>query len=114
MPQAPRSSLLREAAVSAKPPLPRIPRPIIILGAGGIVRAAHLPAYQKANLPVLAIADIEAGKAALLASQYNTLHNFDSVAAAVKFAPPDVVFDIAVPASQLLVCFRCCQRDLQS
>lgn len=98
----PRSSILRDAATSARPLLPTIRRPIVILGAGGIVRAAHLPAYEKAGLPVVAIADVEHGKAARLASQHNVSHSFDSVAAAVQFAPRDVVFDIAVPASQLL------------
>jgi predicted dehydrogenase len=97
-----RNALLSERAKSVKPPLPKIPRPIVILGAGGIVRAAHLPAYSKANLPVVAIADIDAGKAELLASTYNISHSFDSVASALQFAPRDVVFDVAVPASQLL------------
>lgn len=97
-----RDSVLRDAAASAKPPLPTTPRPIVILGAGGIVRAAHLPAYQKAGLPVVAIADIEPGKAASLAFQHDVRRAFDSVATAVRYAPRDVVFDVAVPASQLL------------
>jgi len=104
MPQdaASRNEILRQAATSAKSPLPKVPRPIVILGAGGIVRAAHLPAYEKAGLAVVAIADVEHGKAALLASQHKISHSFDSVGAAVQFAPRDIVFDIAVPASQLL------------
>jgi predicted dehydrogenase len=97
-----RDSILRDALTLAKSPLPKSPRPIIILGAGGVVRAAHLPAYEKAGLHVIAIADIEHGKAGSLASQHNISESFDSVTAAVRYAPPDVVFDIAVPASQLL------------
>ena len=31
---------------------PSRPRPIIIIGAGGVVRTAHLPAYQRLRLPV--------------------------------------------------------------
>ena len=31
--------------------------PIVIIGAGGIVSDAHLPAYQKANFEVLGIYD---------------------------------------------------------
>lgn len=99
---ASRDSELGNAVMSVKPPLPRTPRPIVIIGAGGIVRAAHLPAYEKANFPVIAIADIEGGRAELLASQYKIVKSFDSVAAVARFAPRDVVFDIAVPASQLL------------
>lgn len=97
-----RNSDLRDLAATIKPPLPRTPRPIVILGAGGIVRAAHLPAYRKADLPVIAISDVQPEKAASLASQYNIGHNFDSVAAAVQFAPSDAVFDIAVPARELV------------
>jgi len=97
-----RNSILRDAVTSAKPPLPRSPRPTVILGAGGIVHAAHLPAYEKAGFPVIAIADIDPGKAASLAAQHNVAHSFGSVAAAVAFAPRDAVFDVAVPASQLL------------
>ena len=50
---------------AAAPPVPKSPRPIVILGAGGIVRAAHLPAYAKAGFPVIAVADSASGKAAL-------------------------------------------------
>src|SRR5579864_7907918 len=98
----PREVELQAAVASAKPPFPKTPRPIVILGAGGIVRAAHLPAYKKSNLPVVAVADIVPGKAAPLASEFNISHYFDSVDAAVRFAPPDAVFDIAVPAAQLV------------
>jgi len=97
-----RISELRKLAAQIKPPLPKTPRPIVILGAGGIVRAAHLPAYQKAGLPVIGIGDIEPEKATLLASQYKIAHRFDSVTAAVQFAPLDAVFDIAVPARELV------------
>jgi predicted dehydrogenase len=70
----------------------------VILGAGGIVRAAHLPAYAKAGFPVVAIADAVAGRAAEL----GVGRAFDSVAEAVRFAPADAVFDVAVPAAQML------------
>ena len=33
-------------------PAPANPKPIVIIGAGGIVRDAHLPAYAKAGLTV--------------------------------------------------------------
>ncbi|HPU57778.1 MAG TPA: gfo/Idh/MocA family oxidoreductase, partial [Verrucomicrobiota bacterium] len=39
-------------------PRPSRPRPIVIIGAGGIVRDAHLPAYRKANFPVAGIYDL--------------------------------------------------------
>ena len=42
-----------------KPVLPANPRPICILGAGSIVRDAHLPAYKLAGFPVHSITDIK-------------------------------------------------------
>jgi predicted dehydrogenase len=92
----------RQAAESAAPPRPNNPRPIVILGAGGIIRAAHLPAYAKAGFPVIAIADSASGKAAELASEKNIAHSFNSIEEAVRFAPPDAIFDIAVPATQIV------------
>jgi predicted dehydrogenase len=92
----------RRAVEESEPPRPKSPRPIVILGAGGIVRAAHLPAYAKAGFPVIAIADSASGKAAELASEKSIAHGFDSIAEAVRFAPSDAIFDIAVPASQIM------------
>ena len=40
-------------------PLPSQPRPIAIIGSGGIVKDAHLPAYQKAEFKVLGVYDIK-------------------------------------------------------
>jgi predicted dehydrogenase len=92
----------RKATETSAPPRPKTPRPIVILGAGGIVRAAHLPAYAKADFPVIAIADNASGKAAELAAEKNIARGFDSINEAVRFAPPDAIFDIAVPASQIM------------
>jgi predicted dehydrogenase len=91
-----------KAVANSVPPRPRSPRPIVILGAGGIVESAHLPAYAKAGFPVVAIADHAVGKAPGLAEKWNIGRGFDSVRQAVSFAPKDAVFDIAVPASQIM------------
>jgi predicted dehydrogenase len=92
----------RLAVESSGPPRPKMARPIVILGAGGIVRAAHLPAYAKAGFPVIAIADSASGKAAELASANSIAHGFSSIEEAIRFAPSDAIFDIAVPASQIM------------
>jgi predicted dehydrogenase len=92
----------RRAAETSRPPRPKTPRPIVILGAGGIIRAAHLPAYVKANFPVVAVADSASGKAAELASEKGIARGFDSIEEAVRFAPADAIFDVAVPASQIM------------
>jgi predicted dehydrogenase len=91
-----------EAVRAVRQPRPKQVRPIIVIGAGGIVRAAHLPAYEKAGFPVIGLMDQERATAAQLASERGIPHTFSSVAEAVRFAPPDAVFDVAVPASQLV------------
>ncbi len=81
---------------------PRRPRPVVIIGAGGIVRTAHLPAYAKAGFPVIAIADEVPERAESLARERGIQHFFGSVDEAVRFAPAEAVFDVAIPASQLV------------
>ncbi|MCC6777635.1 MAG: gfo/Idh/MocA family oxidoreductase, partial [Hyphomicrobiales bacterium] len=39
-------------------PRPSTPRPIVIIGAGGIVTDAHLPAYRLAGFPVAGVFDL--------------------------------------------------------
>jgi len=95
---------LEEQWVSS--PRPRTPRPIVVIGAGGIVENAHLPAYALARFPVLAIADTVPEKARALADRFGVKRAFDSVADIARFAPPDAVYDIAVPAANLLDVIR--------
>ena len=38
--------------------MPARPRPIVIIGAGGVVRTAHLPVSQRLNFPVAGLYDI--------------------------------------------------------
>src|SRR5699024_3803214 len=75
---------------------PADPRPIVIIGAGGIVRDAHLPAYRKAGFPVWGIVDIAKEKAEALAAEYGIANVFGSVDDAVAQAPADVVYDLAL------------------
>ncbi|MFG1911411.1 Gfo/Idh/MocA family protein [Kribbella sp. NPDC048928] len=79
------------------PALPRSPRPIVLVGAGGIVRDAHLPAYRKAGFEVASITDLQLDRAQTLADQYAIPQVYDQVAAAVAAAPADAVYDIALP-----------------
>src|ERR1700734_152553 len=97
-----REERYRRAVLEAGPPRPKAVRPIVVLGAGGIIRAAHLPAYAKAGFPVVAIADTAVGKAAAVASEEGIANSFDSIEEAVRFAPSDAIYDIAVPASQIM------------
>ncbi|NJN83470.1 MAG: Gfo/Idh/MocA family oxidoreductase [Caldilineaceae bacterium] len=84
------------------PPLPDTPRPIVLIGAGGIVRDAHLPAYQKAGFPVVGIYDLDEEKARALAAQFAIQRVYSSLTELCRSAPADAVFDVAVPASALV------------
>ena len=82
-------------ALRQQHPWPADPRPIVIIGAGGIVSDAHLPAYVKAGLPVAGLFDLDAGKARALARQWNVPRVFGSLTEAV--ATSGCVFDVAAP-----------------
>ncbi len=43
-------------------PLPSLPKPIAIIGAGGIVNDANIPAYRKAKFEILGLYDIDQKK----------------------------------------------------
>ncbi len=75
--------------------LPSSPRPIVILGAGGIVTDAHLPAYQKAGLPVAGVFDLDPDKARRVAEAWKIPQVFATLAEAAR--AEGVVFDIAAP-----------------
>lgn len=89
-----------------QPKLPRSPRPIIVIGAGGIVRDAHLPAYRKAGFRVAGVFDRDHTKATALARDFGIEHVYPSLDAAIAAAPADVVYDVAVPASATLDILR--------
>lgn len=78
-------------------PAPTSPKPIVIIGAGGIVRDAHMPAYAKAGLTVDGVTDLDADRANTLAKEHGIGAVHDSVGAAVAACGTDVVYDIAVP-----------------
>lgn len=84
------------------PPMPTVPAPIVIIGAGGIVNDAHLPAYRKAGFPVAGIFDLDADKARQRAQTFAIPTVYASLQEAVRLAPAGTVFDIAVPASAII------------
>ena len=51
-------------------PIPTKTSPIIIIGTGGIVKDAHLPAYKKAGFNVTGLYDVDKEKADSLAKEY--------------------------------------------
>jgi predicted dehydrogenase len=80
-------------------PLPAAPRPIVSIGAGSIVRDAHLPAYRAARLPVLGLHDLDQGRARALAREFGIARVFESLDEAL--AVEGAVFDVALPPAEL-------------
>jgi predicted dehydrogenase len=87
---------------TAVAPRPTSPRPIVVIGSGGIVGDAHLPAYAKAGFPVEAIFDLNQDKAGALAKRFAIPRVFSSITDAVSSTPNGAIFDIAVPAKAIL------------
>jgi len=74
---------------------PSRPRPIVFIGAGGIVDDAHLPAYRMGELPIGGAYDIDRARCAALATKWALPRAFESLEEAL--ATHDAVFDIALP-----------------
>ena len=68
-----------------------------ICGAGGIVDGAHLPAYTKAGLEVVAIFDVDNVKAKEVAAKHNIPRVYATLAELLADSDVEIV-DIAVPA----------------
>jgi predicted dehydrogenase len=81
-------------------PVPSDPRPIVIIGAGAIVRTAHLPAYKRLGYPVAGLFDVRTDTAHVTAK----LFGLDAVFATLDdaCAVRGAVFDVAVPGDQIL------------
>ena len=82
--------------------LPGNKQPIIIIGAGGIVHDAHLPAYRKAGFNVFGITNRTREKAERVAKQWGIPHVFDTVQEAVANAPSNAVYDITIMPEQFV------------
>jgi len=82
--------------------MPRNQRPIIIIGAGGIVSDAHLPAYKKAGFEVAGIANRTKSKAEDIANRFGIPGVYAGVAEAVLKAPVNAVYDVTIMPSQFV------------
>lgn len=74
--------------------------PIIFIGAGGIIKNAHMPAYNDLGLTINGVYDLNNETAKNLAKEFsiNTVYKNLDEALSVK----NVIFDIAVPPENLL------------
>lgn len=84
------------------PAPPGFKRPIVVIGAGAIVRHAHLPAYRLAGFDVASIFDIREESARALATEFELPRVCGSLTESVETSPPGAVFDIATPAVSIL------------
>ncbi|CCN71069.1 Gfo/Idh/MocA family protein [Vibrio nigripulchritudo] len=76
-------------------PLPSTPKPIVIIGAGGIVHDAHMPAYRKAGFQVQGIFDIDTDRAKKVAEDWGIETVYPDLDSATAFT--DVVYDLPLP-----------------
>ena len=77
-------------------PMPTLPRPIVIFGAGSIVKDAHIPAYQAVGFPIAGVYDIDIAKAKSI-GHYFDIPVFTTLEGAVSQS--DAIFDLATPPS---------------
>jgi predicted dehydrogenase len=88
------------------PKLPGKPFPILVIGTGGIVKDAHLPAYRMAGFPIWGLYNRTIPRAESLAREFGVERVFDDLDAAIRQAPGDVIFDLALPASMFAEALR--------
>jgi predicted dehydrogenase len=74
----------------------------VSIGAGGIVRDAHLPAYRKAGWRVASVFDLDAGRVEAVARDFGIPRVCATLDQAVSSAAAGSVFDVAVPASAIV------------
>ena len=82
--------------------IPKKPLPIVIIGAGGIVKDAHLPAYDLANFKVIGIYDKIRTKAEALKEEFDHVEKaYASLSELIEDGKEyNAVYDLALPANR--------------
>lgn len=75
---------------------------ICIIGAGGIINDAHLPAYEIAGYKVAGIFDINQEKAKVLAEKFNIQKVYANLDEAIASSNELTIYDIALPATAIM------------
>ncbi|MGH7925888.1 MAG: Gfo/Idh/MocA family protein [Candidatus Binatus sp.] len=88
-----RQSWPRPSATKTKP------KPIVVIGAGSIVRDAHLPVYQRLGFPVAGIFDVNAKASRERAAAFAIPRVFESLDEAGSV--PNGIFDLAIPPGNI-------------
>ena len=80
-------------------PRPSAPKSIVVIGAGSIVRDAHLPVYKRIGFPVAGIFDVNGKAIAERAAAFAIPRVFESIDEAAWTR--DAVFDVAIPPENI-------------
>jgi predicted dehydrogenase len=80
-------------------PRPSAPRPIVVIGAGSIVRDAHLPIYKRLDFPIAGIFDVNEDASRDKARAFAIARVFRSLDEAA--ASPGAIFDVAIPPENI-------------
>ncbi|MBI1332005.1 MAG: gfo/Idh/MocA family oxidoreductase [Armatimonadetes bacterium] len=83
--------------VNQSPTQPRQKFPIVCVGAGGIMRNAHLPAYRMCGFEAVSIIDTKPELARQLAQEFDIPFVAESLDQLIAEAPSDAIYDLAVP-----------------
>ncbi len=78
-------------------PRPEDPKPIVMVGAGGIVHDAHLPAYRKAGFSVAGIVDIDIARAQSMAEEWSLSKVYQTLDQAIEENGTNAIYDLATP-----------------
>jgi predicted dehydrogenase len=81
-------------------PVPSNKIPIIFIGAGGIIKNCHIPAYKKIGFELMGVYDLNKKNSNELSKEFSIPNVYESLEEALGVK--GVVFDIAVPPDQLL------------
>jgi len=81
-------------------PVPSNKIPIIFIGAGGIIKNCHIPAYKKIGFELMGVYDLDKKNSNELSREFSIPNVYESLEEALSIK--GVVFDIAVPPDQLL------------
>lgn len=92
-----------DLGISTQPPMPETKRPVVNIGAGGIVTDAHLPAWKQAGFPLKGIFDLNEEKAQKVAKDWGIPKACGRLEELIEVGTSEgAVFDIAVPASEIM------------
>jgi predicted dehydrogenase len=80
-------------------PRPSAPKPIVVIGAGSIVRDAHLPVYQRLGYPVAGIFDVNPDAGRERAAAFAIARVCESLEEAASMR--EVIFDLAIPPENI-------------